>query len=95
MIVKLHVCQRYEVSFIYQLYLTWSLGPIFYFYNFSYFLKVEVGRFDLSSTAWQFEDVKEIIHRRYQLQERALEIFLLNGQTYLVAFQSAEVITGF
>ncbi|XP_034250095.1 lysosomal-trafficking regulator isoform X2 [Thrips palmi] len=51
---------------------------------------VESGRLDISSTAWQFEDVKEIINRRFQLQERALEIFLLNGRTYLVAFQTAE-----
>lgn len=51
---------------------------------------VDAGRLDLSSTAWQFEDVREIINRRYQLQERALEIFLLNGRTYLVAFQSVE-----
>lgn len=51
---------------------------------------VEAGRLDISSTAWQFEDVKEIINRRFQLQERALEIFLLNGRTYLVAFQAAE-----
>lgn len=52
--------------------------------------EVEAGRLDMSSTAWSFENVKEIINRRYQLQERALEIFLLNGRTYLVAFQSAE-----
>ncbi|XP_047002591.1 lysosomal-trafficking regulator [Schistocerca americana] len=45
---------------------------------------------DLSSTAWNFEDVCEIHNRRYQLQERALEIFLLNGRTYLVAFQSSK-----
>lgn len=56
----------------------------------TYTSEVEAGRLDLSSTAWQFENVKEIIHRRYQLQERALEIFLLNGRTYLVAFQCAE-----
>ncbi|KAK3927653.1 Lysosomal-trafficking regulator [Frankliniella fusca] len=52
--------------------------------------EVEAGRLDMSSTAWPFENVKEIINRRYQLQERALEIFLLNGRTYLVAFQSVE-----
>lgn len=49
------------------------------------------GDFDISSTAWQYEDVKEIHNRRYQLQERALEIFLLNGKTYFVAFQSSKV----
>jgi len=49
------------------------------------------GSLDVSSTAWPFENVKEIHNRRFQLQERALEIFLLNGKTYLVAFQSSKV----
>jgi hypothetical protein len=49
------------------------------------------GSLDVSSTAWSFENVKEIHNRRFQLQERALEIFLLNGKTYLVAFQSSKV----
>lgn len=41
--------------------------------------------------AWLFEDVKEIHNRRYQLQERAIEIFLVNGKTYLIAFQTSKV----
>jgi len=45
----------------------------------------------MSSCAWQFDDVKEILNRRFQLKERAIEIFLVNGQTHLLAFQSAEV----
>ena len=49
------------------------------------------GSLDVSSTAWPFENVREIHNRRFQLQERALEIFLLNGKTYLVAFQSSKV----
>ncbi|GLH06434.1 Neurobeachin [Gryllus bimaculatus] len=52
--------------------------------------EVTAGSLDVSSTAWQFENVKEIHNRRFQLQERALEIFLMNGKTYLVAFQSVK-----
>ncbi|XP_069691772.1 lysosomal-trafficking regulator isoform X2 [Periplaneta americana] len=52
--------------------------------------EVTAGSLDVSSTAWPFENVKEIHNRRFQLQERALEIFLLNGKTYLVAFQSSK-----
>jgi len=54
-------------------------------------LQMTAGSLDVSSTAWPFENVKEIHNRRFQLQERALEIFLLNGKTYLVAFQSSKV----
>lgn len=46
---------------------------------------------DACSQAWQLEDVKEIHNRRFQLKELALEIFLLNGKTYLLAFESSTV----
>lgn len=46
---------------------------------------------DVCSQAWQLEDVKEIHNRRFQLKELALEIFLLNGKTYLLAFESSTV----
>ncbi|XP_063221149.1 lysosomal-trafficking regulator isoform X2 [Bacillus rossius redtenbacheri] len=52
--------------------------------------QVTAGSLDVSSTAWQFDSMKEIHNRRYQLQERALEIFLLNGKTYLIAFESSK-----
>nr|CAD7196152.1 unnamed protein product [Timema douglasi] len=52
--------------------------------------QVTAGSLDVSSTAWPFENVKEVHNRRFQLQERALEIFLLNGKTYLVAFESSK-----
>ncbi|XP_068085277.1 lysosomal-trafficking regulator [Anabrus simplex] len=52
--------------------------------------EVTAGSLDVSSTAWHFENVKEIHNRRFQLQDRALEIFLLNGKTYLVAFQTSK-----
>ena len=35
-----------------------------------------------------FDEIQEILKRRYQLQNNALEIFLTNGLTYLIAFES-------
>lgn len=45
--------------------------------------------FFFSSQAWQLDEIKEVHTRRFQLKERALEIFLLNGRTYLLAFESS------
>jgi hypothetical protein len=70
-------------------------GPITDVPLFNDLLQVTAGSLDVSSTAWPFENVKEIHNRRFQLQERALEIFLLNGKTYLVAFQSSKVSHSF
>nr|XP_018917180.1 PREDICTED: lysosomal-trafficking regulator [Bemisia tabaci] len=42
-----------------------------------------------TSIVMKFDEIKEYHNRRYQLQERAIEMFLLNGRTYLIAFQSA------
>ncbi|KAK9508246.1 hypothetical protein O3M35_007946 [Rhynocoris fuscipes] len=39
---------------------------------------------------WAFDQIKELHRRRFELQERALEIFLLNGKTFLVAFESTK-----
>ena len=37
------------------------------------------------------DDIKEIHRRRYQLKDNALEIFLTNGKTCLIAFSSTQV----
>lgn len=42
-------------------------------------------------TAWRLEDIRELHRRRYQLQERAIEIFIVTGRTYLLAFNSSKV----
>ena len=39
---------------------------------------------------WTFEEIIEVQLRRYQLQNKAIEIFLNNGSTYLIAFESPE-----
>ncbi|XP_011144679.1 lysosomal-trafficking regulator isoform X1 [Harpegnathos saltator] len=54
---------------------------------------VALGDLDLAmagGTAWRLEDIRELHRRRYQLQETAIEIFLITGRTYLLAFNSAK-----
>ncbi|VVC33396.1 Hypothetical protein CINCED_3A019913 [Cinara cedri] len=36
----------------------------------------------------KFEEIQEIHNRRYSLKEKAVEIFLTNGKTFLIAFHS-------
>ncbi|KAG8197079.1 hypothetical protein JTE90_004345 [Oedothorax gibbosus] len=40
------------------------------------------------SESWPFEVIKEIVPRRYELQNNAFELFLTNGLTYLIAFNT-------
>ena len=42
----------------------------------------------VTQETWILSQIKEFLERRYQLQERALEIFLDNGNSYLLDFQS-------
>jgi hypothetical protein len=41
-----------------------------------------------------YSDIKEFHKRWYQLRDTALEIFLITGRTYLVAFNSTKVRYG-
>ncbi|XP_058802324.1 lysosomal-trafficking regulator isoform X2 [Phymastichus coffea] len=54
---------------------------------------IALGGLDLAmagGTAWRLEDIRELHRRRYQLQERAIEVFLITGRTYLLAFNSSK-----
>ncbi|KAJ8668849.1 hypothetical protein QAD02_000108 [Eretmocerus hayati] len=54
---------------------------------------IALGGLDLAmagGTAWRLEDIRELHRRRYQLQEKAIEIFLVTGRTYLLAFNSSK-----
>ncbi|XP_017760097.1 PREDICTED: lysosomal-trafficking regulator isoform X2 [Eufriesea mexicana] len=54
---------------------------------------IALGGLDLAmvgGTAWRLDDIRELHRRRYQLQERAIEIFLITGRTYLLAFNSSK-----
>uniref|UniRef100_A0ABM0M5Y3 Lysosomal-trafficking regulator-like n=1 Tax=Saccoglossus kowalevskii TaxID=10224 RepID=A0ABM0M5Y3_SACKO len=40
--------------------------------------------------SWSYEDIKEIHKRWYQLRDHGLEIFLTNGKTFLLAFETTK-----
>ena len=44
---------------------------------------------------WPFEDVVEIHRRWFELSDRGLEIFLTNGKTCLLAFDSSQVTAAY
>ena len=50
-----------------------------------------LGNKDQLSMTWPFEDVVEIHRRWFELSDRGLEIFLTNGKTCLLAFDSSQV----
>uniref|UniRef100_A0A8C4R0K3 Uncharacterized protein n=1 Tax=Eptatretus burgeri TaxID=7764 RepID=A0A8C4R0K3_EPTBU len=43
------------------------------------------------SFSWAYEDIKEVHLRWFQLRDNALEIFLINGHTLLLTFESTKV----
>ncbi|XP_014251875.1 lysosomal-trafficking regulator isoform X2 [Cimex lectularius] len=43
---------------------------------------------DGNTMEWAFSEIKELHKRRFELQDRALELFLTNGKTYLIAFET-------
>ncbi|XP_053374768.1 lysosomal-trafficking regulator-like isoform X2 [Mercenaria mercenaria] len=54
------------------------------------YTQVLLGNRDQLSMTWPFEDVLEIHRRWYELMDTAIEIFLTNGKTCLLAFKSAK-----
>ena len=59
------------------------------------YLKVLLGNKDQLSMTWPFEDVLEIHKRWYELTDTALEIFLTNGKTCLLALRGTKVSVHF
>ncbi|XP_033625094.1 lysosomal-trafficking regulator-like isoform X2 [Asterias rubens] len=53
---------------------------------------IQVNPFDhdMLTISWLYEDIKELHLRWYQLRDNALEIFLTNGQTLLLAFENTK-----
>ncbi|XP_046848177.1 lysosomal-trafficking regulator-like [Xenia sp. Carnegie-2017] len=45
---------------------------------------------DITSVSWLFQQIREILRRRYALKDNALEIFLTNGRTFLLAFETTK-----
>ncbi|XP_066923807.1 lysosomal-trafficking regulator-like [Clytia hemisphaerica] len=48
------------------------------------------GDKDVISISWRYEEIHEILKRRYSLQDNALEIFLTSGRTFLLAFENTK-----
>lgn len=46
---------------------------------------------EASMVSWMHTEIVELHRRRYMLNDNALEIFLINGKTMLLAFDSTEV----
>lgn len=44
------------------------------------------------SYSWSYDDIKEIHLRRYMLKDVGIEMFLIFGQTILLAFSDSKVI---
>jgi len=42
------------------------------------------------SISWRYEEIKEILKRRYSLLDNAMEIFLTSGRTFLLAFEQTK-----
>ena len=55
------------------------------------YTQVLLGNKDLLSMTLPQEEIKELHKRWYQLCDNALEIFLTNGKTSLLAFSSTRV----
>ncbi|XP_048586036.1 lysosomal-trafficking regulator isoform X2 [Nematostella vectensis] len=52
--------------------------------------QILLGNKDTVSISWSNDDILEIRSRRYCLQDIGIEVFLSNGRTYLLAFDSKE-----
>lgn len=49
------------------------------------------GETEPASFCWTYEEIKEVHKRWWQLRDNALEIFLTNGRTLLLAFDNTKV----
>uniref|UniRef100_A0A663FD24 Lysosomal trafficking regulator n=1 Tax=Aquila chrysaetos chrysaetos TaxID=223781 RepID=A0A663FD24_AQUCH len=49
------------------------------------------GETEPASFSWTYEEIKEVHKRWWQLRDNALEIFLTNGRTLLLAFDNTKV----
>lgn len=51
------------------------------------------GETEPASFSWTYEEIKEVHKRWWQLRDNAMEIFLTNGRTLLLAFDTTKVTT--
>lgn len=50
------------------------------------------GETEPASFSWTYEEIKEVHKRWWQLRDNAVEIFLTNGRTLLLAFDNTKVL---
>ncbi|XP_029787472.1 lysosomal-trafficking regulator isoform X3 [Suricata suricatta] len=50
------------------------------------------GELEPASFSWTYEEIKEVHKRWWQLRDNAVEIFLTNGRTLLLAFDNTKII---
>lgn len=60
-------------------------------FNILNFLQSFQGETEPASFSWIFEEIKEVHKRWWQLRDNAVEIFLTNGRTLLLAFDNTKV----
>ncbi|KAL7987549.1 hypothetical protein Chor_006468, partial [Crotalus horridus] len=60
-------------------------------FNMLHFLQSFQGETEPASFSWTFEEIKEVHKRWWQLRDNAVEIFLTNGRTLLLAFDNTKV----
>lgn len=61
------------------------------YFNMLHFLQSFHGETEPASFSWTFEEIKEVHKRWWQLRDNAVEIFLTNGRTLLLAFDNTKV----
>lgn len=49
------------------------------------------GETEAPSFSWTYEEIKEVHKRWWQLRDNAVEIYLTNGRTLLLAFDNTKV----
>uniref|UniRef100_A0A8C9AZZ6 Lysosomal-trafficking regulator n=1 Tax=Prolemur simus TaxID=1328070 RepID=A0A8C9AZZ6_PROSS len=68
-----------------------SVSIIFISDNAVVLRKTLQGELEPASFSWTYEEIKEVHKRWWQLRDNAVEIFLTNGRTLLLAFDNTKV----
>lgn len=72
----------------------YPLGPWIHLTPLFFSTQVVQGETEAPSFSWTYEEIKEVHKRWWQLRDNAVEIFLTNGRTLLLAFDNTKVRGG-
>lgn len=64
---------------------------LFVFFLCAFSVQSLHGETEAPSFSWTYEEIKEVHKRWWQLRDNAVEIFLTNGRTLLLAFDNTKV----